>query len=68
MLEHCLVGRYFIEWLRLTGQSDEEYPPFNFIAGKIDLTQSCVIYFARTKHVRPQRELLLIARRDVDDE
>jgi len=68
VLEHCLVGRYFIEWLRLTGQSDKEYPPLNFIAGRIVLTQSRVIHFARTKHVRPEREPLLIARRDVDDE
>src|SRR5207244_8425430 len=40
----------------------------DFIAGSIVLTQSCVIYFARAKHVRPQREPLLIARPDVDDE
>ena len=68
VLEHCPARRYFIEWLRLTRQSGEEYPPLNFIAGRITLTQSCVIYFTRMKNVRSQRESLLIACSDIDDE
>jgi len=67
VLEHPLTGRYLIEWLRLTGQSGEEYPPLNFIAGRIVLTQSRVIYFTRMENVRSQREALLTASSNIKD-
>src|SRR5205823_9255939 len=57
-----------IEWLRLTRQSGEEYPPLNFITGRVTITQSCVICFTRRKNVGSQRKSLLIACSDIDDE